>query len=126
MEVLIPLIAVVPGTVIVQTAFFDPDLTVIFAIPTPTAFILPFLSTVATFLLDVEYFTFFQEASGFKVAVLPLAIVIADGIAGATVGTGVNFGIFLFSVFPHLEQVRCCTPSFDAEAFLTIVQLPHK
>lgn len=58
-------------TVILQMYFFFPTLAVVFAVPAFTPFTIPFAETVATFLFDVDHFTFPLTLVSFYVFVLP-------------------------------------------------------
>ena len=58
-------------TVILQVYFFFPTLAVILTVPAFTPFTMPFAETVATFLLEVNHFTFPLTPVSFNVFVLP-------------------------------------------------------
>lgn len=59
-------------TVVLQVYFFFPTLAVILTVPVFTPFTMPFAETVATFLFDVDHFTFPLTPVSFNVFVLPI------------------------------------------------------
>ena len=102
-------------TVILQVAFFPLAVfTVIVAVPFFSAFTLPFLSTVATFLLELVQVSLSVEEEGvivaFKVRVLPFATV--------------ALVLFNFTLVAGTFTVTLQVAFFPPDVFAVIVTVP--